>query len=81
MNVAHDAKGESVELQTMRVIIFLANLNRPRFAAYRKRDEKFPAPGLSAWQHAFHQLRNGFRQRVKHQCKESGTRDATMPSL
>ena len=40
MNVAHDAKGESVELQTTRVIIFLANLNRPHFAAYRKRDEK-----------------------------------------
>src|SRR5438045_2929609 len=32
-NVAHDAKGESVELQTTRVIIFLANLNRPHFAA------------------------------------------------
>ena len=40
MNVAHDAQGESVELQTTRVIIFFANLNRPRFAAYRKRDEK-----------------------------------------
>jgi hypothetical protein len=29
-----------VQLQTTRVIIFVANLNRRRFAAYRKRDEK-----------------------------------------
>jgi hypothetical protein len=70
-----------VQLQTTRVIIFVANLNQPCFAACRKRDEKFPAAGLSTWQLAFHQLRNRFRQRVKHQCKESGTRDATVSSL
>jgi hypothetical protein len=80
MNVVHDAQAESVEFQTTRVIIFGANLNRPR-CSVSQTGRKIPAAGLSAWQLAFHQLRNRFRQRVKHQCKESGTRDATMPSL
>ena len=37
MNVAHDAWSTP---DNARVVILVANLNRPRFAAYRKRDEK-----------------------------------------
>ena len=41
MNVAHDAVGRICSMpDNARHQFFVANLNRPRFAAYRKRDEK-----------------------------------------
>jgi hypothetical protein len=72
--------GES-EFQKTRVIIFCGEFESTSFCSVSQTGRKIPVPGLSAWQLAIHQLRNRFRQRMKHQCKETGTRDATVSSL
>jgi len=73
--------GESVQCQTTRVINFCDEFEPTSFCSVSQTGRKIPAPGLSAWQLAIHQLRNPFRQRAKHQCNETGTRNATVPSL
>jgi hypothetical protein len=55
-----------VQLQTTRVIIFGGEFESPQFCSVSQTGRKIPAPGSSAWQFSIHQLRNRFRQRMKH---------------
>jgi hypothetical protein len=73
--------GESFNARHCASSIFCGEFESTSFCSVSQTGRKIPAPGLPAWQFAIHQLRNRFRERVKHQCKEIGTRNATVPSL
>src|SRR5205823_10315387 len=59
--------------------IFCGEFESTSFCSVSQTGRKIPAPGLSAWQLAIHQLCKRFRKRVKRQCKETGTRNASVP--